>query len=251
MDQQNLSVPSCAQVRPARRLIAAGFIRRLSGRTISVRATEAGVTGTIKAARVAELHQLCREDYAKGKAQRATPDLAPTYAAAPLTAHGLATEPSDLDVAIRVAQQLLDSDQILSVREALRLLLRALGAEQVDAPEPLYGGDVDQFIGDAYDSLADSDLDAEAADEDEATTTAPYTPGGPGCGAPATVSFEGYSPRNGLAHGSLDIIVHACDEHAVQARAEWLGTLTPYRTTPGATSRCGESFDFTTLRGGQ
>ncbi|MFF9324020.1 hypothetical protein ACF1AY_04805 [Streptomyces sp. NPDC014776] len=38
-------------------------------------------------------------------------------------------EPSDLDVAIRVAQQLLDSDQILSLREALRLLLRALDAE--------------------------------------------------------------------------------------------------------------------------
>jgi hypothetical protein len=42
-------------------------------------------------------------------------------------------EPSDLDVAISVAQQLLDSDQILSVREALRILLRALGAEAVDA----------------------------------------------------------------------------------------------------------------------
>lgn len=43
-----------------------------------------------------------------------------------------ADEPSDLDVAIRVAQQLLDSDQLLSVREALRLLLRALDAEPVD-----------------------------------------------------------------------------------------------------------------------
>lgn len=41
-------------------------------------------------------------------------------------------EPSDLDVAISVAQQLLDSDQVLSLREALRLLLRALGAEPVD-----------------------------------------------------------------------------------------------------------------------
>ncbi|MFF9625423.1 hypothetical protein [Streptomyces griseosporeus] len=39
------------------------------------------------------------------------------------------TEPSDLDVAISVAQQLLGSDQILSLREALRLLLRALDAE--------------------------------------------------------------------------------------------------------------------------
>ena len=43
-------------------------------------------------------------------------------------------EPSDLDVAIRVAQQLLDSNQILSLREALRLLLRALGAERGERP---------------------------------------------------------------------------------------------------------------------
>ncbi len=32
---------------PARSLIAAGFIRRLPGRTIAVRATQAGVTGVI------------------------------------------------------------------------------------------------------------------------------------------------------------------------------------------------------------
>ncbi|MFM9604271.1 hypothetical protein [Streptomyces turgidiscabies] len=48
---------------PTRRLIAAGIIRRIAGRTISVRVTQAGVTGTIKNARVAELHRLCREDY--------------------------------------------------------------------------------------------------------------------------------------------------------------------------------------------
>ncbi|MGV9755409.1 hypothetical protein ACWDUC_06175 [Streptomyces tricolor] len=42
-------------------------------------------------------------------------------------------EPSDLDVAIRVGQQLLDSDSILSLREALRLLLRAHGAEPTTA----------------------------------------------------------------------------------------------------------------------
>ncbi|MEV0183832.1 hypothetical protein AB0I54_31790 [Streptomyces sp. NPDC050625] len=48
-------------------------------------------------------------------------------------------EPSDLEVAISVAQQLLDSDQIPSLREALRLLLRALGAEsqqQVTGTQP-------------------------------------------------------------------------------------------------------------------
>lgn len=54
-------------------------------------------------------------------------------------------EPTDLEVAISVAQQLLDSDQILSLREALRLLLRALDAEP-DAEKgwalaPTPGGD--------------------------------------------------------------------------------------------------------------
>ncbi|MFI7014129.1 hypothetical protein [Streptomyces sp. NPDC050164] len=80
-----------------------------------------------KAARIAALHRLCDEDYAKGKAQRVTPNLAPSYAAASGTVP--VSEPSDLDVALRVAQQLLDSDSVLSLREALRLLLRALGAE--------------------------------------------------------------------------------------------------------------------------
>lgn len=47
----------------------------------------------------------------------------------------LITEPSDLDVAISVAQQLLDSDQVLSLREALRLLLRALDAEPATEEE--------------------------------------------------------------------------------------------------------------------
>jgi hypothetical protein len=78
--------------------------------------------------RVAELHQLARQDYTKGQQERASvPNLLPTYA---VGVH--VPEPSDLDVAISVAQQLLDTDQILSLREALRLLLRALGAEPVD-----------------------------------------------------------------------------------------------------------------------
>lgn len=84
---------------------------------------------------LAELHQLCDEDYIKGQQQRATPHLAPSYAALTLADHGPAPESTDLDVAIRVAQQLLDSDQLLSLREALRLLLRALGAEPVDEQE--------------------------------------------------------------------------------------------------------------------
>lgn len=50
MDHQNLSAPACAQISPARRLIAAGLIRRTPGRTLTVRVTEAGVTGTIRKA---------------------------------------------------------------------------------------------------------------------------------------------------------------------------------------------------------
>lgn len=47
MDRKNPSALPCAQVSPTRRLIAAGFVRRLPGRTITVRATQAGVTGRI------------------------------------------------------------------------------------------------------------------------------------------------------------------------------------------------------------
>lgn len=157
----------------------------------------------------------------------------------PSTAVDTPAEPSDLDVAISVAQQLLDSDQVLSLREALRLLLRALGAEVFTEVRENAG----------QENIAEvrkvSETRRPAAHPED------HTPVGPGCGAPATVSFEGYSPRNGLAHGSLDVIVHACTKHTTKARDEWLGGLMPYRTTPGATSRCGESFDFTTLRGGQ
>jgi hypothetical protein len=91
-------------------------------------------TRATSTARVAELHRLCDQDYAKGQAQRAVPRLSPSYAATTLPP---VTEPSDLDVAISVGQQLLTSDQLLSVREALRLLLRALGAEpQTKQPAP-------------------------------------------------------------------------------------------------------------------
>jgi hypothetical protein len=44
-------------------------------------------------------------------------------------------EPSDLAVAIRVAQQLLDNGDAIILRESLRILLRALGAEPVDEDE--------------------------------------------------------------------------------------------------------------------
>ena len=50
MDRKNPSAPPCAQVSPARRLIAAGIIRRAPGRTFTVRVTQAGVTGAIRKA---------------------------------------------------------------------------------------------------------------------------------------------------------------------------------------------------------
>lgn len=88
-------------------------------------------------ARVAELHQLCDADYAKGEAERATAH-ATAFCTPFATADAVpsAPEPTDLDVAIRVAQELVDSDQLVSVREALRILLRALGAEPVTATAP-------------------------------------------------------------------------------------------------------------------
>ena len=60
----------------ARRLVAAGLVRRSQGRTLTVRATAAGVTGSItntpsRAERLAELHRQCREDYASSAARRA------------------------------------------------------------------------------------------------------------------------------------------------------------------------------------
>lgn len=87
--------------------------------------------------RVAQLHKLAGADYAKGQQERATALHNQPYTAfATADAVPPAPEPTDLDVAIRVAQQLLDSDQVPSLREALRLLLRALGAEPTEAAAP-------------------------------------------------------------------------------------------------------------------
>lgn len=85
--------------------------------------------------RVAELHRLADEDYVKGQQQRALARPYPSFAAATSRpALASAPEPTDLDVAISVAQQLLDSDSVPSLREALRLMLRAVGAEPLTAP---------------------------------------------------------------------------------------------------------------------
>lgn len=101
--------PGATASTPARRLIAAGFIRRLPGRTLTVRATEVGVTGRItpamsggpvccghpmraegglwvcdhcgasydvgatsRAARIAEQHRLARADYEQAADTRAS-----------------------------------------------------------------------------------------------------------------------------------------------------------------------------------
>lgn len=184
--------------------------------------------------RIAELHRLCDEDFVKGQQQRAIPNLAPSYAAASLAARGPVVEPTDLDVAISVAQQLLDSDSVVSLRESVRLLLRALGAEPVDEQEA-----VRRSVDSAFPTIA-------AFLAEEQPTAEAHDPIGPGCGAPATARIEGYSPRS-----SLDIAVYACDQHKTQARTEWLGGLNPHTMPVVVDARCGHRFDYTTLGGGQ
>lgn len=48
----DLATPPHAQARPSRRLVAAGIIRRTSGRTVRLTATAAGITGSITPAAV-------------------------------------------------------------------------------------------------------------------------------------------------------------------------------------------------------
>lgn len=90
--------------------------------------------GAASSARLAELHQLCDQDYAKGRLERARA----AAIAHPPYAISSAPEPTDLDVAIGVAQRMLDSADLPTMREALRLLLRALGAEGAAVGEPAF-----------------------------------------------------------------------------------------------------------------
>ncbi|MFG2307645.1 hypothetical protein ACGFS9_02980 [Streptomyces sp. NPDC048566] len=71
----DLSMPATTgTTTTTRRLIAAGLIRRLPGRVLTLRATPAGVTGSItKTASLAELHRRCAEDYAAAAPRRTTP----------------------------------------------------------------------------------------------------------------------------------------------------------------------------------
>ncbi|MEU8728743.1 hypothetical protein AB0C68_05105 [Streptomyces tendae] len=172
--------------------------------------------------RVAALHRLCDADYASAHRNRkpVTNVAQPLYGAAAIDIRDQLHPPTDLQVAVGVAQRLLDSDEILSIREALRLLLRALGAEPT-APLP--------------------------ADGPPAVTA---TPNGPGCGAVSTTRIEGYSPSEDRAHGSLDLAVYACDEHTAEARTEWLAGFTTYGS-PSYMAYCGQRFDYRTLDGGQ
>ncbi|MEU3620624.1 hypothetical protein ABZ725_51570 [Streptomyces sp. NPDC006872] len=73
----------------------------------------------------AELHSAAWRDYHSPAGRLARANFARRYPATPDSQ----PEPSELDVAINVAQQLLDSDSVLSLHESIRLLLRALGAE--------------------------------------------------------------------------------------------------------------------------
>lgn len=52
MSQQHLSAPASGAItaESARRLVAAGIIRRTGGRTLRITATQAGVTGSIRTA---------------------------------------------------------------------------------------------------------------------------------------------------------------------------------------------------------
>lgn len=97
--------------------------------------------GAASSARLAELHQLCDQDYAKGQAQRAAAGQPqPTAALLPPVT-------GELDSAICIAQRVLAAYGTVEgglsayaqahggIAEALRILLRALNAEPA-APHP-------------------------------------------------------------------------------------------------------------------
>ncbi|MFD5670257.1 hypothetical protein ACFWIK_35840 [Streptomyces anthocyanicus] len=78
--------------------------------------------------RVAELHRLADADYARATSNRKpiTNVAQPLYGKAAIDVRDQLQQPTDLDVAVNVARHVLDSDNPLTLREALRLLLRAL-----------------------------------------------------------------------------------------------------------------------------
>ncbi|MFE1748984.1 hypothetical protein ACFW88_00260 [Streptomyces anandii] len=104
-------------------------------------------------------------------------------------------EPTDLEVAISVAQQLLDSDsgQVLSLREALRLLLRALDAEPGSRKNP-------------------AELDSVPANEDQRCPAAHPDDPTP-CGGPVVVTV--LDRHNAGANG--------CEHHGARLLASLEG----------------------------
>lgn len=67
------------------------------------------------------------------------------------------------------------------------------------------------------------------------------------CTLPATRTVEGYSPKDGLAHGELDVVFHSCEAHHQEAREQWLRGLTAYTVaqSPKPPRICGQFTDFT------
>jgi len=65
------------------------------------------------------------------------------------------------------------------------------------------------------------------------------------CTSTATVMVEGYSPKDGRAHGSLDVTVHVCkDCHGAIRDSLWACSMTPYSRPSSAERRCGERTIF-------
>lgn len=69
------------------------------------------------------------------------------------------------------------------------------------------------------------------------------------CTAEAVVCVEGYSPRDGRAHGDLDVAVYVCEAHHETARTEWLAGLTPYTIKRAVGRRCGQVTAFAEVPG--
>ncbi|MCP2327611.1 hypothetical protein HDA40_006118 [Hamadaea flava] len=69
----------------------------------------------------------------------------------------------------------------------------------------------------------------------------------PTCGQPATVRIEAYSPRDGLAHGTLDVSVNVCDAHVepVSATLRQAGFTAHRDGQAQSGKRCGDGYDYT------
>lgn len=65
------------------------------------------------------------------------------------------------------------------------------------------------------------------------------------CPAPVVYVVEGYSPGDGLAHGSLDVVVHACEGCMASVRAGLDDRgMTPYSVRAESKRLCGEMTMF-------